>query len=89
LSNSYRIAETQTHQKKISKSAYQRYYIQARARLYPQLKEDPFSGPNIKRLKGDLSGIYRYRIGDFYTIDVEKKIVFMLDLENRKDAYRK
>jgi mRNA interferase RelE/StbE len=92
LSNSYRIAETHTYQKKISKSTYQRYYIRARERLYPQLKENPFSGPNIKRLKGDLSGIYRYRIGDyrlFYTIDAEKKMVYMLDLDNRKDAYKK
>jgi mRNA interferase RelE/StbE len=91
LSSSYRIAETQTYQKKISKSAYQRYYNRAREKLYPQLKENPFSGPNIKRLKGDLSGIYRYRIGDyrlFYTIDVEQKIMYMLDLDNRKDAYR-
>jgi len=39
-------------------------------------------GPNIKRLKGKLSSIYRFRIGNyrlFYTIDSEKKLVFMLE----------
>ena len=91
MSNSYKIAETQTYQKKITKSSYQRCYLRARERLYPQLKGNPFSGPNIRKPKGDLSEIGRYRIGDyrlFYKIDAEKKIVYMLDLDNRKDAYR-
>jgi mRNA interferase RelE/StbE len=42
-------------------------------------------------LKGELSSIYRYRIGDyrlFYTIDFDKKLVFILDITHRKDAYR-
>jgi mRNA interferase RelE/StbE len=91
LSTSYRIAETETYQKKITKSEYRKYYQRALDRLYPQLRKNPFSGPNIKRLKGDMSSIYRYRIGDyrlFYTIDSEKGIVYLLDLNNRKDAYR-
>jgi mRNA interferase RelE/StbE len=91
LSTSYRIAETETYQKKIAKREYRRYYQRALDRLYPQLRKNPSSGPNIKRLKGDMSSIYRYRIGDyrlFYTIDSEKGIVYLLDLDNRKDAYR-
>jgi len=91
LSTSYRIAETETYQKKIGKSEYRKYYQRALDRLYPQLRENTFSGPNMKRLKGDLSAIYRYRVGDyriFYTIDSEKGIIYLLDLDNRKDAYR-
>jgi mRNA interferase RelE/StbE len=91
LSTSYRIAETETYQRKIAKSEYRMYYQRALDRLYPQLRKNPFSGPNIKRLKGDLSSIYRYRIGDyrfFYTINSEKGIVYLLDLDNRKDAYK-
>jgi len=91
LSTSYRIAETETYHKKIAKSEYRKYYQRALDRLYPQLRKNPFSGPNIKRLKGDLSSIYRYRIGDyrfFYTIDSDKGIVYLLDLDNRKDAYK-
>jgi mRNA interferase RelE/StbE len=55
------------------------------------LRNNPFLGPNIKRLKGELSSIYRYRVGDyrlFYTLDQEKKLVFIMDITNRKDAYR-
>lgn len=91
MSTSYRIAETETYQKKITKAEYRKYYQRALDRFYPQLRKNPFSGPNIKRLKGDLSSIYRYRIGDyrfFYTIDSEKGIVYLLDLDNRKDAYK-
>lgn len=91
MSTSYRIAETETYQKKITKSEYRKYYQRAVDRLYPQLRKNPFSGRNIKRLKGDMSSIYRYRIGDyriFYTIDSEKGIIYLLDLDNRKDAYR-
>ncbi len=87
----YRIAETETYQKKITKSEYHKYYERAINRLYPQLRKNPYSGPNIRRLKGDLSSIYRYRIGDyrlFYTIDSEKGIVYILDLDNRKNAYK-
>lgn len=55
------------------------------------MRNIPFFGPNIKRLKGELSSIYRYRIGDyrlFYTVDSEEKIAFILDVVYRKDAYR-
>ncbi len=91
MSIDFRIAETRTFQKKIFKGEYQHHYSRARERLYPQLRENPYSGPNVKKLKGDLSGVYRYRIGDyrlFYTIDTEKKLVFMLDMDNRKDSYK-
>jgi len=91
LSISHRIAETQTCEKKIMKSEYRRYYQRALDRLYPQLRKNPFSGSNIKRLKGELSSIYRYRPGDyrlFSTVDSEKGIAYLLDLDNRKNAYR-
>jgi mRNA interferase RelE/StbE len=55
------------------------------------MKLNPFFGINIKKLKGDFEGIFRYRIGKirlFYKIDIEKKILFMLDVDYRKDIYR-
>jgi len=70
---------------------YRRYYSKIKDIIYPVLRNNPFLGPNIKRLKGELSFIYRYRIGNyrlFYTIDSNKKIVFILDFMHRKDAYR-
>jgi mRNA interferase RelE/StbE len=73
-------------------SAYRRYYQKLIEDVYPRLRGNPYLGPNIKRLKGDLKSIFRYRIGDyrlFYTIDPKKKYVYILALENRKDSYRK
>jgi mRNA interferase RelE/StbE len=60
--------------------------------VYPRLSANPYFGPNIKQLKGDLKSIFRYRIGDyrlFYTIDPKKGYVYILALENRKDSYKK
>jgi len=68
-----------------------RYHAKIKESIYPLLRANPFWGPNIKRLKGELAAIYRFRIGNyriFYTIDTEKKIVFILDINHRKDAYR-
>jgi mRNA interferase RelE/StbE len=59
--------------------------------VYPILRENPFYGPNIKKLKGEYKDIYRYRIGDFrllYKISDETVIVFIIDIEQRKDAYK-
>jgi len=44
-----------------------------------------------KPLKGKLSGIWRYRIGDFRVLaklQNEKLIVLVLDIAHRKDVYR-
>ena len=41
--------------------------------VYPQLRENPFHGTNIKKLKDNLEGYYRYRIGNyrlFYLIKI-------------------
>lgn len=90
-SSSYRIAETDTFRKQLNKNReYRRIYRKIRDYVYPLLRENPFFGPNIKRFRGDLSEFYRYRIGDyrlFYTIDVDKVIVFVVRLDHRKDAY--
>lgn len=32
--------------------------------VYPQLRDDPFFGTNIKKLKEELEGLYRYRAGN-------------------------
>jgi mRNA interferase RelE/StbE len=91
LSSSFRIAETLTFQKKIESGAYKQYYSKIKENIYPALRNSPFFGPNIKRLKGEFRSIYRYRIGNyrvFYMVDSEKKMVFILDITHRKDAYR-
>ena len=57
---------------------------------YPQLRQQPYFGKNIKKLTGYIPETWRYRIGHyrfFYAIDDNKKIVFMISADNRADAY--
>lgn len=87
----YKIAETETFKKKIQSRKFKDLYQKISGYVYPLLRENPYFGPNIKRLKGKFKNVYRYRIGDFrlfYTISEETVIVFIVDIESRKDAYK-
>ena len=58
--------------------------------VYPQLRQHPHFGPNIKKLKDYTPDTCRYRIGAwhfFYEIDEEEKIIFMLAASHRSRAY--
>ena len=61
----YKIAETDTFFKKIRSTKYASLYKKITDYVYPLLRLNPFFGPNIKKLKGELKDIYRYRIGDY------------------------
>ena len=59
--------------------------------VYPQIKAEPFWGNNIKKLQGYCPDTWRYRIGKFrlfYIVDQEERIVYILTVDDRKDAYR-
>jgi mRNA interferase RelE/StbE len=87
----YKIAETETFEKKISTQKYNFLYKKIREYIYQILRENPYFGPNIKKLKGEYKEVYRYRIGDyrlFYKVSEEAVIIFIIDIENRKDAYK-
>ena len=59
--------------------------------VYPQLREDPFWGANIKKLRDYTPSTWRYRINKFrifYTIDTNEKIVYILSIDFRKNAYK-
>jgi mRNA interferase RelE/StbE len=59
--------------------------------VYPQLKVEPFWGNNIKKLQGYTPETWRYRIGKFrlfFVIDQEEQILYILTIDDRKDAYR-
>lgn len=59
--------------------------------VYPQLKQQPYFGKNIKKLKGYAPETWRYRIGDyrfFYEVDDKKKVVFMIAAALRARSYR-
>lgn len=87
----YKIAETATFQKKIKTLKYKGLYKKIVEYVYPMLRENPYFGSNIKKLKGKFSEIYRYRIGDYrllYKILEETVIIFIIDIEAREDAYQ-
>lgn len=55
-----------------------------------ELSENPFIGPNVKRLRGYLN-TYRKRIGDYrviYEIDEGRLLVLVLKVGSRGDIYK-
>ena len=85
----YQIAETKSFAK-IKKKIDKKLYSKIENFVYPQLKENPFYGSNIKKLKDNLEGYYRYRIGNyrlFYLIEDEKLIIVVVDFRHRQQAY--
>lgn len=86
----YTIAETETFVKNITKKKLQEIHKKIRDDIYPILRLNPYYGPNIKKLIGNLEGLYRYRIGNYrlvYAIDEDTKIIYISELVHRKDAY--
>lgn len=58
--------------------------------IFEQISLQPFFGKNIRKLKGSLSGLYRYRYGDYrivYSVSSEIKIVSIVWIGKRKGAY--
>ena len=58
--------------------------------VYPQLRQNPYCGKNIKKLRDTMPETWRYRIGDyrfFYTIDERQRLVFLLTADHRSGAY--
>ena len=69
---------------------YKSLYKKITEYVYPILRENPYFGSNIKKLKGNYKDLYRFRIGDyrlFYKISEDTVIVFIVDIEARKDTY--
>lgn len=59
--------------------------------VYPQLRNNPYFGKNIRKLRNYEPETWRYRIGSyrfFYEINDKERIVFMLAADSRKDSYR-
>lgn len=59
-------------------------------RCFDILKVSPRNYPNIKPLKGILSGYYRHRVGDYrvvYEIDDNENIVTIILIAHRSKIY--
>ena len=94
LLNKYRIFETAEFAERLGKilpDQQKRMTDKIRTYVYPQLREQPYYGRNIKKLKDYDPETWRYRIGDyrfFYEIDATKKVVYMVSADHRGEAYR-
>ena len=89
--DNYKIAETEIFSKKIISKKFNHLYNKILNDVYPILRNNPFFGINIKKLKGKFKEIYRFKIGDyglFYKVDESEKIIFIINIENRQDAYK-
>ena len=90
LSSNFKIAENKSFKKEILKPELADIYKKLKNFVYPQLRLNPFFGPNIKKLKGEFEGFYRFRVGNyrlFYKVDEEKVIVFIIKLKHRQESY--
>ena len=90
----YRIFETDEFLKRIGKLSRQDAdFVQKKLSeyVYPQIKVEPFLGRNIRKLRDYDPPVWRYRIGKFrvfYFIDAKERIVYILSVHLRKDAYK-
>ena len=58
--------------------------------VYPQLRNNPYPGKNIKKLKNYKPDTWRYRIGNyrfFYEINEKERMVYMIAADSRKNSY--
>ncbi len=73
---------------------YERQSAKTKARLdeaFEHLQENPFHGTQTKRLSGELSHLYRYRVGQLrilYEVHENLKIVRIKAIASRGDVYK-
>ena len=90
--NKFRIFETDQFLKGLEQDfsgQQERIKIKLLNYVYPQLKQNPYFGKNIKKLANYKPDTWRYRIGShrfFYQVDSQSKIVFMISVDNRQNA---
>lgn len=85
----FSIAETKNFEKTKAKLD-KKLYTKIVNYVYPQLRTNPYYGTNIKKLRGELEGYYRYRIGDyrlFYIVEDEKVLVIITECKHRQGSY--
>lgn len=59
-------------------------------RVVEKLRKGPFSHRNIRKLRGEFAGSYRYRMGDIriiYSVDTKKKVINIEVMEKRGKVY--
>jgi len=91
--NKYRIFETNQLLKDLKQDfSGQQGWIKTKLAnyVYPQLTQNPYFDKNIKKLVNYKTDTWRYKISSyrfFYEIDSQNKIVLMISVDNRQNAY--
>ena len=94
MSGNFKIVETDSFREDIgdcSDPQAEKIYSKIVNRVYPQLRDQPYYGRNIKKLKGYSPETWRYRLGDYrivYQINADHKAVILYAFALRKDAYK-
>ena len=90
MRDEYRIFETEEFQRTLGRlPARERDAVRGKLTnyAYPSLREQPYSGPNIRKLRGYTPETWRYRIGRyrvFCLVDQVELVVYLLTVEARK-----
>ena len=91
----YRILETPTFLEDLAAApSFQRLRLAAKLNgyVYPFLRRAPRDHPQARLLRNYQPETWRWRMGDwraFYQLDDEARLVLMVSLALRRDAYRK
>jgi mRNA interferase RelE/StbE len=87
----FRIFETDQFIKDINKikgNKQEKLYLKIKNYVYPQLKDNPYYGLNIKKLRSWLPDTWRYRIGNYRIFyEINDNIVSIIAIETRGNAY--
>ncbi len=60
-------------------------------KCFKELNKNPYISNNIKRLHGELKGLFRYRIGDMriiYKIEENNVLVIVFSIASRGNVYK-
>lgn len=89
----YKIFETKQYISDLTKD-FAGQHLKIRKKIenyvYPQIKQNPHYGLNIKKLKNYSPETWRYRIGNyriFYEIDEKEKLIIIVTIDSRQDCY--
>ncbi len=91
--SNYKIFETNEFLKRIEKIPNRdKLFIEKKLlqHIYPQLREEPHYGNNIKKLIDYKPETWRYRIGKYRLFSITEEIektIYVLSIDLRKDAY--
>ena len=89
--NKFKIVETENFLNQIQQSQFQNLYSKINDYVYPILRNNPYFHNQIKKLKGEWKGFYRFRLGNdrlFYKLDTDEMVVYIMSLQNKKKAYQ-